>query len=157
MKLNFLSTWKSKHLNKLIDIFFSRSVLAEQYEGKLEKNYDGLAYQTVSDIFSGLVGKRVQTPSSTYRRYSKICVYILLLSSAQGYHGIKCFHKATEAYLHPLEKSFLAISKPPIYFGFSEISAVTFSRVSSTTSTKTFELKFNLVSGQEYVFSSIPR
>lgn len=41
---------------------------------------------------------------------------------------------------------------------FSEISAVTFSRVNSVNaSTKTFEVKFSLTSGTEYSFSSISR
>jgi structure-specific recognition protein 1 len=41
---------------------------------------------------------------------------------------------------------------------FSEITAVTFSRVTSANaSTKTFEIKFSLAGGTDYAFSSIPR
>ncbi|KAJ3317940.1 FACT complex subunit [Boothiomyces sp. JEL0866] len=112
----------------------------------LQEQYDGPTYQVASDIFSGVVGKKIQTPSPLYK-------------SAQGYSGVKCSLKANEAFLYPLEKSFLSIPKPPIYIPFSEISAVTFSRISSvsTTSTRTFEVKFSLTSGTEYSFSSIAR
>ncbi|KAJ3253307.1 FACT complex subunit [Boothiomyces macroporosus] len=112
----------------------------------LQEQYDGPTYQVASDIFSGVVGKKIQTPSPLYK-------------SAQGYSGVKCSLKANEAFLYPLEKSFLSIPKPPIYIPFSEISAVTFSRISSvsTTSTRTFEVKFSLTSGTEYSFSSMAR
>lgn len=54
-----------------------------------------------------------------------------------------------------MEKAFISIQKPsPIYFSFSEITAVTFTRVASN---KSFEVKFSLTSGQEWVFSNINR
>jgi structure-specific recognition protein 1 len=61
--------------------------------------------------------------------------------------------------LYPLEKSFLVIQKPPVYFSFSEIASVTFSRVTSAaaSTTKMCEMKFMLTSGVEFSYSSIPR
>lgn len=48
--------------------------------------------------------------------------------------------------------------KPTIYMAFTDIAAITFSRATSAnSSTKMFEMKFNLRSGTEYSFSSIPR
>ncbi|KAI8893405.1 hypothetical protein BC833DRAFT_608471 [Globomyces pollinis-pini] len=128
-----------------LNLNITDEVMEEKYAGRLEKHYDGQLFQVTSDIFQGLVGKRVATPSQSYR-------------SAQGYHGVKCSQKANEAILYPLEKAFISVPKPPIYIPFVEISAVTFSRISSVTgTTKTFEVKFSLTSGLEYSFSSISR
>ncbi|KAI8912775.1 structure-specific recognition protein-domain-containing protein, partial [Gorgonomyces haynaldii] len=124
----------------------SEEQLEEKYKGVLQKNYDGPSFQVISDIFSGLSGKKALTPAIGFK-------------SAHGHRGVKCSQKANEAILYPLEKAFLSIPKPTIYMSFNEIAAVTFARVSSATSasTKTFEIKFNLTSGVEYTFSSIPR
>jgi hypothetical protein len=75
--------------------------------------------------------------------------------SAQSYHGIKCFIKAAEAIVFPLDKGFLVICKPVMHVSFMEIAAVTFSRGSA--STKSFEIKFNLTTGVEMSFSSLAR
>jgi structure-specific recognition protein 1 len=124
-----------------------------KYDGRLEKIYDGCKYQVLSDIFQGFVGRKITTHSQMYKRY------FLLNKSAQGYCGIKCSLKANEAILYPLDKSFLAVSKPPIYIPFSEITAVTFSRISSVSnsSLKTFEVKLSCTNGTEYSFSSLSR
>ena len=121
-------------------------MIQEKYAGALEKSYDGPVYEVVSDVFKGLSKKKVIMSSLQYQ-------------SANGQSGLKCSQKANEAILYPLDKCFLAIPKPPIFFSHSDITAVTFSRVSSgsTASTKTFEVKFSLVTGVEYSFSSISR
>eukprot|EP00842_Homolaphlyctis_polyrhiza_P005154 jgi/Hompol1/563/HPOL_003764-RA len=126
-----------------VDLSISQEAIDTKYQG-LQKSYDGPLYEVVSDVFRGLSGKKIISPSPIFR-------------SAHGHSGLKCSLKANEAILYPLEKSFLAIPKPPIFFSFSEITAVTFSRVSSSSSssTKTFEVKFSLTSGLEYSFSSI--
>ncbi|EGF81219.1 hypothetical protein BATDEDRAFT_10843, partial [Batrachochytrium dendrobatidis JAM81] len=129
-----------------IDLTLEESVIQEKYAGALEKSYDGPVYEVVSDVFKGLSKKKVIMSSLQYQ-------------SANGQSGLKCSQKANEAILYPLDKCFLAIPKPPIFFSHSDITAVTFSRVSSgsTASTKTFEVKFSLVTGVEYSFSSISR
>jgi structure-specific recognition protein 1 len=116
-----------------------------KFEGKLQEEYDGAMSQVLSDLFTGVSGKKVNSPSSEYL-------------STTGSKGLKCSQKANEAYLYPLDKAFLAVSKPPIYIPFIEIASVVFSRVSSvSSSTKTIEVKFGLTSGQEWAFSSIPK
>ncbi|KAJ1344171.1 hypothetical protein BSLG_001311 [Batrachochytrium salamandrivorans] len=129
-----------------IDLSIDEATISKKYGGALKKSYDGPVYEVVSEIFKGLSGVKVVTPSAQYQ-------------SANGQNGLRCSQKANEAILYPLDKSFLSIPKPPIFFSFSEIVAVTFSRVSagSSTSTKTFEIKFSLNSGIEYSFSSISR
>jgi hypothetical protein len=37
--------------------------------GALQTEYDGPTYQVSSDIFAGIVGKRIQEPSQLYKRY----------------------------------------------------------------------------------------
>ena len=81
-----------------------------------------------------------------------------LLVSAQNAAGFKCSLKANEAFLFPLDKSFLSIPKPPIFIPHSEIGAVTFSRVGGASSTtKFFEMKISMSNGTEYSFANIPR
>ncbi|KAL2912520.1 FACT complex subunit [Polyrhizophydium stewartii] len=128
------------------DLKLGEDVIQEKYKGELRKSYDGPVYEVFSEVFRGLTGKKIVTPSPLYR-------------SAGGHSGLKCSQKANEAILFPLDKAFLAIPKPPIFFSHAEIAAVTFSRVSSSgsSSTKTFEVKFSVTSGVEYSFSSISR
>ena len=126
-----------------LELNLSDDLWAEKYKDSLQKSYDGPVYQVLSDIFVGLVGKKVLGPSMHFQ-------------GAIGQGGVKCSQKANEAILYPLEKAFLSIPKPAIYIPFSEIAAVTFSRATNS-STKTFEMKFNLTSGTEYSFSSIAR
>jgi structure-specific recognition protein 1 len=117
----------------------------EKFGDRLQEEYDGALYTVLSDLFHGVSGKKVLGPSMEYL-------------TTTGHKGLKCSQKANEAYLYPLDKAFLAVSKPPMYIPFVEIASVVFSRVSSTSSsTKTIEVKFGLTTGQEYSFSSIPR
>ncbi|KAJ3167292.1 FACT complex subunit [Geranomyces variabilis] len=128
-----------------IDI--SEDVYNEKYADLLKKNYDGPVYEVLSEIMKGLTGKKIMAPSDSF-------------SSAHGQSGIKCAHKANEAFLYPLERSILSIPKPPIFISHAEISAVTFSRVDQTggsNALKTFEIKFNLREGQEHTFGSVAR
>ena len=116
----------------------------EKYDGKLQKSYDGPVYEVVSEVFSGLVSRKIIN-TSTFR-------------SSQGQNSIKCSQKANEVLLFPLEKSFLALPKPTIQILHSEIAAVTFSRVSGSMSSnlRMFEMKISTTSG-DVLFSSIPK
>lgn len=79
-------------------------------------------------------------------------------SSSMNQLSVKCAQKANELLLYPLEKSFLALPKPTILIQHSEISAVIFSRVGGNTSTlKTFEIKITTTTGNDTIFSNIPR
>ncbi|KAI8915430.1 hypothetical protein DFJ77DRAFT_368693 [Powellomyces hirtus] len=128
-----------------LDINMEDATFAERSAQGLQKSYDGPVYDVVSGIMSALTGKKITEP--------------VTFKSSQGQSGIKCAHKANEAFLYPLEKSILSIPKPPIFLAQSEIAAVTFSRVGQTggSALKTFEIKFNLRSGPEYTFGSIAR
>jgi structure-specific recognition protein 1 len=67
--------------------------------------------------------------------------------------------KANEGFLYPLEKSLLFIPKPPTFIPLNEIGVVTFSRVGQQSggSSRTFDMKFNMKSGNDIQFSSINR
>ncbi|KAJ3323186.1 FACT complex subunit [Blyttiomyces sp. JEL0837] len=119
-------------------------VLQTQYEGRLRKDYDGLIYIVVSEIFKGLTNMKVITPSGTYK-------------SSQGQPGLKCSLKAHEAFLYPLEKHFLSFPKPTTLIPYSEVSVVTFARVNAAANTtRTFEVRIKTAGG-ETTYSSIPR
>ncbi len=108
-------------------------------------------------MFSGLSGKKVIS-AGLYRTYSFLSRLYYNLSSAQNSAGFKCSYKANEAFLFPLDKSFLSIPKPPIFIPHAEIGAVTFSRVGGASSTtKFFEMRISMSNGTEYGFANIPR
>jgi structure-specific recognition protein 1 len=98
----------------------------------------------LGEIFKGLTSMKIIIPGS--------------YKSASGYSGLRCSLKANEAVLYPLEKSFLSIPKPTTLIPYTEVSQVTFSRVSTSaaSSTRTFEMKIS-TDGGEYIYSSIPR
>ncbi|KAJ1921183.1 FACT complex subunit [Mycoemilia scoparia] len=114
------------------------------FAGKLEKRYDQPLYLTVSNVFTGLVDKKV-VESSGYRTF-------------HGAQGIKCSLKANEGIIYPLEKGIIFVPKPVQYISLSEIGSVVFSRVgSSATSARTFDLKINLFGHQDIQFSNVNR
>ncbi|KAI9322058.1 hypothetical protein DFJ73DRAFT_875721 [Zopfochytrium polystomum] len=125
-------------------IKMSEEVLKAKYGGKIYKVYDGPTYVIVSDVFSALTNRTTITGG--------------VFRSAQGHSGIKCALKANEAFLYPLEKCFLSFPKPTTVIPHSDITLVTFQRVSagSSSATKTFEIRIATTSGV-YTFSSIPR
>ncbi|KAI9101055.1 hypothetical protein DFS34DRAFT_642376 [Phlyctochytrium arcticum] len=129
-----------------INLTIEEEALTTKYADRLKKEYDGPLYEVVSDILKGLSGKKLISPGGTFK-------------SNQAQSGVKCAYKANEAYLYPLEKSLLSIPKPAIYIPHSEVSAVTFSRVgqAGANALKTFEIRFNLTDGREFVFTSIAR
>jgi structure-specific recognition protein 1 len=97
----------------------------------------------LGEVFSALTQKKL-TESGSFK-------------ASQNQAGIKCSYKANEAFLFPLERSLFCVSKPPIFIPHNIVSAITFSRAGGGSTTKFFELRFNLENGQEYTFSSIPR
>ncbi|KAG0173932.1 FACT complex subunit [Apophysomyces sp. BC1034] len=130
-----------------VELNLDEGTLDEKYENKLQKHYDAPTYEVVSTIFRGLTGRKVTVPGKdTYR-------------SHHGAHALKCSLKANEGYLYPLDKSFLFIPKPPTFIPLNEIGVVTFSRLgtSSGGSSRTFDMKFRMKSGNTVQFSSINR
>ncbi|GAN00714.1 FACT complex subunit pob3 [Mucor ambiguus] len=127
-----------------VDLNLEDEALDEKYENKLQKHYDAPTYEVVSNVFRALTGRKVTVPGS-YR-------------SHHGANALKCSMKANEGFLYPLEKSLLFIPKPPTFIPLNEIGVVTFSRVGqSGGSSRTFDMKFNMKSGNDIQFSSINR
>ncbi|KAI8982116.1 hypothetical protein BDF20DRAFT_973230 [Mycotypha africana] len=115
-----------------------------KFENALQKHYDAPTYEVVSNLFKALTGRKVTVPGS-YR-------------SHHGATALKCSMKANEGFLYPLEKSLLFIPKPPTFIPLNEIGVVTFSRVGQTGgSSRTFDMKFSMKSGNDIQFSSINR
>ncbi|KAI7865850.1 hypothetical protein BDF14DRAFT_1820248 [Spinellus fusiger] len=128
-----------------VELNLDEATMNEKYDNKLLKHYEAPTYEVISTIFRSLTGRKVTVPGA-YR-------------SHHGAHALKCSMKANEGYLYPLEKSFLFIPKPPTFIPLHEISIVTFSRVgtSSGASSRTFDMKFHMKSGNDIQFSSINR
>ncbi|KAJ1558154.1 FACT complex subunit ssrp1, partial [Cladochytrium tenue] len=120
-------------------------VIKTKYGGRLFKAYDGPTYVVVSDVFSALTNRTTNVAGAGFR-------------SAQGHSGIKCALKANEAFLYPLDKCFLSIPKPTTLIPYTDVSVITFQRVSSgsSTATKTFEIHITTTAGV-FAYSSIPR
>ncbi|KAI7898497.1 uncharacterized protein BX663DRAFT_524973 [Cokeromyces recurvatus] len=127
-----------------VDLNLEDQTLDEKYENKLQKHYDAPTFEVVSNVFQALTGRKAIT-QSTYR-------------SHHGATALKCSMKANEGFLYPLDKCLLFIPKPPTYIPLNEISIVTFSRVGqSGGSSRTFDMKINMKSGNDIQFSSINR
>ncbi|KAJ3266266.1 Iron-sulfur clusters transporter atm1, mitochondrial [Chytriomyces hyalinus] len=125
-------------------IKLDQETITAQYDTRLRKDYDGPMFLVVSEIFKGLSNVNIISPGLSYK-------------SMQGYSGVKCALKANEAFLYPLEKSFVSVPKPATLIPHVEVSAITFSRVNSASSnTKTFEMKISTTNG-EFAFTSISR
>lgn len=78
----------------------------------------------------------------------------LTVGSHFGQAAVKCSMKANEGQLYPLADSFLFLPKPPMHLPYSEISQVSFSRVSGG---RTFDLTVLMRKGQEFGFSSLDK
>lgn len=110
-------------------------------EFKLSKEYDAPTFEVVSTIFKGLTMKKIIVPGS--------------FKSHHGFNAIKCSHKANEGFFYPLEKSIFFIPKPPIYMPHADIGSVEFSRVGSSSSNRSFDMKVFLKNGTDFQFSNI--
>ncbi|CAG8474080.1 6852_t:CDS:10 [Ambispora gerdemannii] len=141
----FLVSQFVKDMKVDMELNIDKETIEKNYNNKLEEKYeDKPLFEVVSSVFKGLTQRKVTVPGS-YR-------------SHHGNSAFKCSMKANEGYLYPLEKCFLFIPKPPTFIPIQDILSVTFSRVSSSaSSSRTFDLKFNLKNKTEIQFSSINR
>ncbi|KAJ1975741.1 FACT complex subunit [Dimargaris xerosporica] len=128
-----------------IELNLDEATIADKYQGKLQRQYSDPTYQVVSSVFRGLTGRNVAVTGG--------------FQSLHHTAAIKCSLKANEGHIYPLQKCFLFIPKPPTYIPHAEIGSVSFSRVgsSATGPSRTFDLKFNMLSGTDYQFSSLPK
>jgi len=128
------------------DLNITEGTLKEKYDGKLQMHYENPAYQVVSQIFKGLTGRKVTTPSRDF-------------VSHHQQSGVKCSLKANEGHLFFLDKAFLFVPKPAVYIPFDRISHITLSRVGgSVSASRTFDVTVTLKGGDgEHQFNNINR
>lgn len=123
-----------------------RELLDEKYQGKLEPRYEAPQHAVMAQVFRGLIGKKVITPSKDF-------------VSHHQQSGVKCSIKANEGHLFCLDKSFMFVPKPSTYIQFDHISVIVMSRVGGAVSaSRTFDITITTKGGGgEHQFSNINR
>ena len=129
-----------------LDLNMTPEMIEEKYKGKLQAHYEQKLHSIVAQIFRGLAGKKVLTPSKDF-------------ISHHQQSGVKCSVKASEGYLFCLEKSFMFVPKPAQYIPFENVSLVVLSRVGGAlAASRTFDITISLSGGRgEHQFSNINR
>jgi len=124
-----------------IEIPLTDEEIAQNYEGKLEKNMSGPSYDVISKLFRAVVGRKITTPKD--------------FIGHSGTPAITCSHKAASGFLYPLEKGVIYIYKPPIYLRYDEISKVEFERTGGKG--RSFDINITNIHDIKYTFSSIEK
>lgn len=121
-------------------------MLEGKYKDKLQPHYEQPQHMVVAQVFRGLTGKRVVTPSKDF-------------SSHHQQSGVKCSIKANEGHLFCLDKSFMFVPKPATYISFDTISVIVLSRIGGAISaSRTFDITITTKNaGVEHQFSNINR
>ncbi|KAL8919949.1 MAG: hypothetical protein Q9208_006517 [Pyrenodesmia sp. 3 TL-2023] len=129
-----------------IELNMTKELLEGKYKGKLQERYEAPQHSVVAQIFRGLSGKRIITPSKDF-------------VSHHQQSGVKCSIKANEGHLYCLEKSFMFVPKPATYIPFDNISVIVMSRVGGAVSaSRTFDITITMKNnGGEHQFSNINR
>ena len=128
-----------------LDLNMTPDEIEREYPGKLQPHYEQRQHSIVAQIFRGLAGKKVLTPSKDFVSHHQQA-------------GVKCSVKASEGYLFCLEKSFMFVPKPANYIPFDQVQIIVMSRVGGAlTASRTFDLTISLKHGQEHQFSNINR
>jgi structure-specific recognition protein 1 len=119
---------------------------SEKYKGRLQKSYEAPVANVVAQVFRGLAGKKIITPSKDF-------------ASVHRQSALKCSVKANEGHLFILDKSFLFVPKPATYISYDQIANVTFSRVGGAlAASRTFDVTIKLKDGRgEHQFSNVNR
>lgn len=130
----------------IIELNMTEEMLEGKYKGKLLGRYEQPQHSVVAQVFRGLAGKKVVTPSKDF-------------SSHHQQSGVKCSIKANEGHLFCLDKSFMFVPKPATYISFDTISVIVMSRVGGAVSaSRTFDITISTKNnGQEHQFSNINR
>ncbi|TPX35321.1 hypothetical protein SmJEL517_g02196 [Synchytrium microbalum] len=123
----------------------SEEEIAEKYNGRLKKSYEGRMSDIIGEVFQGMTNKRIIRADDTFKSHD------------DKNRSVKCSLKASESFLFPLTKYFMFVPKPPTFIPHDDISKVQFLRVDKNTSSRTFEMKLNMRTGQEYHFSNIAK
>jgi structure-specific recognition protein 1 len=120
-------------------------MIAEKYEGKLQKSYEAPLYSIVAKIFNGLAGKRISAPARDFE-------------SHHSQKGVKCSVKASEGILFCMERSFMFVPKPAQFIQYDQISLIVLSRIGGAISaSRTFDVTIQMRGGGEFAFSNINR
>ena len=107
-------------------------MIEEKYKGKLQAHYEQPQHSIVAQVFRGLAGKKVITPSKDF-------------VSHHQQSGVKCSVKASEGYLFCLDKSFMFVPKPAQYIAFENITSIVLSRVGGAmAASRTFDITVKL-------------
>ncbi|KAL9134125.1 MAG: hypothetical protein Q9175_004696 [Cornicularia normoerica] len=130
----------------IIELNMTEEMLEGKYKDKLMPRYEQPQHMVVAQVFRGLTGKRVVTPSKDF-------------SSHHQQSGVKCSIKANEGHLFCLDKSFMFVPKPATYISFDTISVIVMSRVGGAISaSRTFDITITTKNaGVEHQFSNINR
>ncbi|KAI9803655.1 MAG: FACT complex subunit [Piccolia ochrophora] len=130
----------------ILDLNMTEEDLKEKYNGKLQPRYESPIHAVVAQVFRGIAGKKVVTPSKEF-------------VSHHQQSGVKCSIKANEGHLFCLDKSFMFVPKPATYIAFDNILSITMSRVGGAVSaSRTFDVTIALKGGAgEHQFSNINR
>jgi structure-specific recognition protein 1 len=131
-----------------IDLNITDEDFEQKYKGKLQSHYEMPTAAVIAQIFRGLSGKKIITPSKDF-------------SSHHLQSGIKCWIKGNEGHLFCLDKSFMFVPKPATYISFDNIQVVTLSGGGGATGAsarRTFDIAVTLKKGEgEHSFNNIPR
>ncbi|KAL8860232.1 MAG: hypothetical protein Q9178_003203 [Gyalolechia marmorata] len=129
-----------------IELNMTKELLEGKYKGKLNARYEQPQHTVVAQVFRGLSGKKIVTPSKDF-------------SSHHQQAGVKCSIKANEGHLYCLDKSFMFVPKPATYIPFDHISVIVMSRVGGAVSaSRTFDITVTMKNGGgETLFSNINR
>ena len=129
-----------------LDLNMTEKDLQEKYGNKLQANYEAPISTVIAQIFRGLSGKKIITPSRDF-------------SSHHQQSGVKCSIKANEGHLFCLDKSFMFVPKPATYLSLDQIQSITMSRVGGAISaSRTFDITITMKNGAaEHQFSNINR
>lgn len=128
-----------------LELNMTEEVIKEKYP-RLEPRYEAPQYSIIGQIFRGLAGKKVITPSQAFK-------------SHHDQSGVKCSIKANEGHLFCLDKAFMFVPKPAQFIAFEFISEIVMSRVGGAISaSRTFDITVRMKNGQsDTQFSNINR
>ncbi|KAL8642125.1 MAG: hypothetical protein Q9228_001150 [Teloschistes exilis] len=129
-----------------IELNMTSEMLEGKYKNKLLARYESPQHRVVAEVFRGLSGKKIVTPSKDFVSHHQQA-------------GVKCSIKANEGHLFCLDKSFMFVPKPASYIPFDNISVITMSRVGGAVSaSRTFDITIATKNGTgEHQFSNINR
>eukprot|EP00042_Codosiga_hollandica_P050857 m.616714 g.616714 ORF g.616714 m.616714 type:complete len:749 (+) comp58169_c0_seq1:118-2364(+) len=118
----------------------------DKFASELQSDQEAPTYDHMARILSATSKRRTTKPPTDK------------FQSAHGDSAITCSHKANDGFLYPLERGFLFVHKPVIHLRFEDISGISFARVKSDSSSRSFDLEIELKNGAAAVeFKNLQR